>query len=78
MIFCGFYLPVASLIVFIVLNRIRLSDSDEKSKQEKMLFFLTDPIAYIVVPFLMVPFIPFCVGTFLYNYDSQWRIYSEA
>ena len=70
MIFCGFYLPVASIIVYIVLNRIRLSD-DEKSKLGKMLFFLTDPIAYIVVPFLMVPFIPFCVGTFLSDYDSS-------
>ena len=71
MIFCSFYLPVTSALVFIVLNRIRLSDDDEKSKKGKMFFFLTDPIAYTVVPFQMVPFIAFCVGIFLPDYDSS-------
>ena len=37
--------------------------------------FLRDPWAYIAVIFLMVPFIPFMVGTFLGDYnDSDLKV----
>ena len=78
MLFCGLYLPVASVIVSIVLNRAWLSD-DKKSKLQKMFYCFVDPIAYIVVPFLMVPFIAFCVGIYLPDYDSsEFEVDSNA
>ena len=70
MIFCGFYLPVASVIVYFVLHRAWFIDEME-SKCKKIFFFLYDPVAYIAVPFLMVPFIAFCVGMYLPDYDSS-------
>ena len=78
MIFCGAYLPVASVIVYIILNRVWLSD-EEMSKFGKTFFFLTDPVAYLVVPFLMVPFFAFFVGSFLPDYDSsEFEVDSNA
>ena len=78
MLFCGLYLPVLSVIVSFVLNRAWLSD-DMKSKCQKLFYCFVDPIAYIVVPFLMVPFIPFCVGIFLPDYDSsEFEVDSNA
>ena len=78
MIICGAYLPVASVIVFIVLNRAWLSD-DERSKLQKMFHCFVDPIAYIIVPFQMVPFIAFCIGIFLPDYDSsEFEVDSDA
>ena len=78
MIFCGAYLPVASVIVYIILNRIWLSD-EKTSKVGKTFYFLIDPVAYIVVPFLMVPFFAFFVGIFLPDYDSsEFEVDSNA
>ena len=78
MIFCGAYLPVASVIVYIILNRIWLSD-EKMSKIGKTFYFLTDPVAYLVVPFLMVPFFAFFVGTFLPDYgSSEFEVDSNA
>ena len=70
MIFCGAYLPVASVIVHLVLNRAWLLDEID-STTEELLFFVSDPISYIVTPFLMGPFIAFCVGIFLPDFDSS-------
>ena len=42
-----------------------------ESKCEKIFFFLYDPVAYLAVPFLMVPFIAFYVGIYLPDYDSS-------
>ena len=78
MIFCGFYLPLTSVIVHIVLNRTWLSDEIE-SCLEKTFYFLVDPMAYIAVLFLMAPFIAFCVGIFLPDYDSsEFEVDSNA
>ena len=70
MIFCGFYLPVASVVVYIVLIRAWFSDED-KSTFMKIFHFLVDPIAYIVSITLMPFFIAFCVGIYLPDYDSS-------
>ena len=70
MIFCGFYLSVASVVVYIVLIRAWFSDKD-KSTFMKIFHFLVDPIAYIVSITLMPFFIAFCVGIFLPDYDSS-------
>ena len=75
MIFCGAYLPVASVIVYIILNRVWLSDV-EMSKLKKTFYFLIDPVAYIAVPFLIAPllitpFIVFCAAIYLPDYDSS-------
>ena len=78
MIFCGFYLPVASVIVYLVLNRAWFIDEIE-SKLAKIFFFLFDPVAYIAVVFLMGPFIAFCVGTYLPDYDgSEFEVDPDA
>ena len=78
MIICGAYLPVASVIVFTVLNRAWLSDGG-KSQYQKIFYCFVDPIAYIVVPSMMVPFIAFCVGIFLPDYDSsEYEVDSDA
>ena len=102
MIFCGMYLPLASTIVYIILNKywflqiywlIKNHGNNtvvtEKQQQRfykyqcikfipqsvKIMAFLRDPWAYIAVIFLMVPFIPFMVGTFLSDYnDSDLKI----
>ena len=69
MIFCGAYLPVASVISHLVLNRTWLLE--ELDASEEIFYFLLDPIAYIIVPFLMGPFIAFCIGSFLPDYDNS-------
>ena len=72
MLFCGLYLPIASIILSTVLNRAWLSDDDDKiSKPDKIFYCFVDPIAYIAVPYLMVPFIAFSIGAFLPDYDSS-------
>ena len=102
MIFCGMYLPIASMGVYVVLNKYwflqiywliknqgKSSVVTDKQAQSfykyqcikfipqsvKMMAFLRDPLAYIAVIFLMAPFIPFVVGTFLPDYnDSDLKI----
>ena len=72
MISCGIYLPVASVVVFIILSRAWFSDSHANdSTCEQIFHFLTDPAAYIAAIFLMVPFVAFCVGIYLPDYDSS-------
>lgn len=58
------------MVVYIVLIRVWFSD-ENKSTRMKILHFLVDPIAYIVVIFLMPFFIVFCVGIYLPDYDSS-------
>ena len=36
-----------------------------------MFHFVYDPVAYVATIFLMVPFIAFCVGIYLPDYDSS-------
>ena len=69
MLFCGAYLPVASVISHLVLNRTWLLE--ELDASEEIFHFLLDPISYIIVPFLMGPFIAFCIGSFLPDYDNS-------
>ena len=70
MISCGIYLPIASVIVFFILSRGWFSD-DVDSTCEEIFHFLRDPPAYIATIFLMVPFVAFCVGIYLPDYDSS-------
>ena len=101
MIFCGAYLPVASMFVYVILNKYwflpiywliknkgTLSADTNKEmttlikyqyikrmpESVKTMAFLRDPLAYIAVVFLMVPFIPFVVGTFLPDYKDAEMI----
>ena len=53
-IFCGVYLPVASAIVFIVINRAWFSN--EINTTQKLFYFLGDPISYYGV-ILLMPFL---------------------
>ena len=69
MIPCGIYLPVASAIVFVVINRENLADGIDSCCD--LFHFLADPVAYITAPSLMAPFAAFCVGIFLPDYDSS-------
>ena len=77
MIFCGAYLPIASVIVYIILNRIWLSD-EKTSKLGKTFYFLIDPVAYIVVPFLMVPFLHFLLEFFYLIMTAQNLKYVDS
>jgi len=85
MIICSVYLPIASWIVYILLNKYWFlqiySLINQFSSTEaifiwtmplsvKLFAFLRDPVAYIAVVFLMGPFIAFTAGTFLPDYDS--------
>ena len=70
MISCGIYLPVASAIVYIILSRAWFDDEID-STCEQMFHFLYDPPAYVATIFLMAPFIAFCVGIYLPDYDSS-------
>ena len=86
MIICSAYLPIASWIVYILLNKYWFlqvySLINQFSSTEALLIwtmplsvklfaFLRDPIAYVAVVFLMGPFIAFTVGTFLPDYNSS-------
>ena len=78
MIFCGFYLPIASVAVYIVLIRAWFSD-ENKTTCMKIFHFLVDPIAYIAVITLMPFFIAFCVGIYLPDYDnSEFEVDANA
>ena len=86
MIFCCAYLPIASWIVFIILNKywfyevfsvIKQSADQEICMQSistwiKLMSFVFDPAAYISITLLMLPFIAFTIGAFLpdYNYND--------
>ena len=77
MISCGIYLPVASVIVYIILSRGWFDDEID-SPCEQMFHFVYDPAAYIATIFLMVPFIAFCVGIYLPYYDSTVKVDANA
>ena len=90
MIFCGAYLPFASILVYILLNKYWFLEmyqviSEDKDWVDyipisvKWLAFLVDFKAYIAVVLLMVPVIPFVVGAFLPDYDdSDFQVEPEA
>jgi len=86
MIFCCAYLPIASWIAYIILNKywfyevfsvIKQSLDQEIHLQSistwvKLFSFVFDPAAYISITLLMLPFIAFTIGAFLpdYNYND--------
>ena len=70
MIFCGIYLPVASVVVFIILSRAWFDDEIDSTCEQLFCFFI-DPVAYIAAIFSIIPFVAFCVGIFLPDYDSS-------
>lgn len=85
MIICSLYLPIASWIVYILLNKYwflqvySLINQFSSTEAEfistmplsvKLFAFLRDPIAYVAVVLLMGPFIAFTVGAFLPDYDN--------
>ena len=94
MIFCGVYLPIASWVVYIRLNKFWFYEVYSLINQfsatpadyiwnlpfkMKMTAFIVDPVSYFVVIFLMVPFIVFTVGTYLPDYDeSDFEVESSA
>ena len=92
MIFCCAYLPIASLISYIILNKywfyevytiIKQSTDQERSMQSispwvKLITFVFDPAAYISVILLILPFIAFAIGTFLPDYNSSKYVSVEA
>ena len=80
MIFCGAYLLIASTFVYLTLNKYWFFDIYHKISNEldhqipmsvKLLAFMRDPIAYILVILQVVPFIPFAFGSFLPDYDGS-------
>ena len=104
MIFCGAYLPVASICVYFILNKywflqiywliknkgfLSVNNNKEMTtlikyqyikrmpESVKTMAFLRDPLAYFAVIFLMVPFIPFTVGTFLPDY-KEWQLTDDV
>ena len=94
MIFCGVYLPIASWVVYIRLNKFWFYEVYSLINQFsatpadyiwnlpfkiKMTAFIVDPVPSFVVIFLMVPFIVFTVGTYLPDYDeSDFEVESSA
>ena len=80
MIFCGGYLLIASTFVYLILNKywffeiysfIGTEKNHEIPLSVKLLAFVRDPIAYILVILQVVPFIPFAIGSFLPDYDQS-------
>lgn len=94
MIFCAVYLPIASWVVYVRLNKFWFYEVYSLINQfsatpadyiwvlpssMKLTAFLVDPVSYFVVIFLMVPFIVFTVGTYLPDYDdSDFEVESSA
>ena len=82
---CTIYLPIASWITYIILNKSwfyevysainQLSNGAEEISPHrsciiKLLIFAKDPLAYIVVLFLMIPFFVFTTAIYLPDYDT--------
>ena len=89
MIACTIYLPIASWITFIIVNKswfyevysaIKNKRADDMSKSDKKLHdFIEDPWAYLATVLLMVPFIVFIVGAYIPDYDSSdYEVASSA
>ena len=80
MVFCGGYLLIASAFVYLVLNKYWFFEVYNFISTEqhytvplsvKLLAFMRDPMAYILVVLQVVPFIPFALGSFLPDYDNS-------
>ena len=76
MIFCGAYLPIVSIITYFILNRYQFLRTLRSIKNENKDIphsakIWADPYSYFAVTFLMVPFIPFAIGSFLPDYNSS-------
>jgi len=86
MVFFSAYLPIASWVVYIILNKywflqlyslINQFSSNVANEIEKMPLsvkvfgFLNDPIAYVAMIFLILPFAAFTVGAYLVEYSSS-------
>ena len=82
---CTIYLPIVSWITYIILNKSwfyevysainQLSNGAEEKLPHrsciiKLLAFIKDPLAYIVVLFLMIPFLVFTIAIYLPDYDT--------
>ena len=94
MIFCAVYLPIASWLVYIRLNKFWFYEIYSLINQfsatpadyiwtlpwnMKLTAFIVDPVSYFVVIFLMVPFIVSVVATYLPDYDnSDFEVASSA
>ena len=94
MIACTVYLPIVSWITYITLNKLwfyevfsainQLSGGADHmpprhSWNKKLLVFLKDPLAYIAIVLLMVPFVAFTAGTYLMDYYiADYEVSSSA
>ena len=93
MIACSTYLPIASYVVYIILNKywfyevysvIKQSSASEVDVESippsiKFLSSMVDPVAYILAIFLIVSFIFFTVGAFLPDYEeSNFEVTARA
>jgi len=93
MIVCSAYLPIASYIVYIILNKhwfyevysvIKQSSDFEVHVESippsiKFLSSVVDPVAYFLAIFLIISFIAFTVGAFLPDYEeSDFEVTSGA
>ena len=94
MIACTIYLPIVSWITYIILNKLwfyevysainQLSNGADhmparRSWNKKILASLKDPLAYIVIVLLMLPFVAFTAGTYLLDYYvGDYEVASDA
>ena len=94
MIACSIYLPIISWITYIILNKLWFFEvysaiyqmtngadhmPPQHSWDKKLLAVYKDPLAYIAVLFLMLPFVAFTVGTYLVDYGStDYEVSSSA
>ena len=92
MIACTVYLPIASWITYIILNKPWLFEvysainqmtngADRMPPQhvwnKKILGFLKDPLAYIAIVLLMLPFVAFTAGIYLMDI-ADYEVASSA
>ena len=94
MIACSIYLPILSWITYIILNKSwffevfsaiyqMTNGADSMSPQDmwykKLLAFLKDPLAYIVIVVLMLSFVAFTAGAYLVDYNIEdYEVASSA
>jgi len=85
MIFCGVYLPFASAISYIIINKywfVTIFKSVKDGQIEVPRFsngelchglchFLGQPSAYFALVILTLPFVPFVFGIFFFDYNSS-------
>ena len=92
---CTIYLPIASWVTYIILNKLWFTEIFSAINQlmtmgadsmparqpwnKKLFASFKDPLAYIAVVFLMVPFIAFIAGAYLLDYvSSDYEVSSNA